>query len=541
MLKKVAEAFVLFGMAAVLIFSATCVTSASPLAVGCGLPRDLNNDGKVDITDILLVASCWRSTDSEDIDLYDLDVDGDIDIHDIMLVAAEWGNECPLSGPLAPFGVQMFGEINDADARAEATEAGIGWVRLITSWASSNIDGMVQNAINAGLEPIIVLGYSPSWAVEDTGYDCGPIDPDDLPAFANSVQALVERYDGDGVDDAPGSPVVKYWEFWNEPDNESTSLDCIFVGGCWGKAEDGGLDHDDIPDPQEYVTMLSYAYPKVKAANPDAQVLLGALAWENQGCFNMNFLDQVLSYGGAQYFDITNFHQYDFKRDDWDGALPCNQGILGKIAAAKGKVDKPIVVSEIGLRRELGEEKQARHLVHEVVRGMSLWPNDVKSMIYYLLVDEASNPTGHFGLLERGTLDPFPAYYAYQTLTEELGEVDASQPAVQLGPDETGSEYIQAYRFTMLDGGKKLVLWTDDGQRIKWASDLHINMAIDETRLGESWAGTLRLRVVDSTSGYPPQVTIIEDGGSGDLDGSGSNNSITLEITQDPVYVEASP
>jgi len=437
----------------------------------------------------------------------------------------------------------MFDDIYDAGARTKATGAGIKWVRLAASWASGNIDSMVVNAVNAGLEPMIVLGNSPDWAVEDvyaaTGqhYDCGPIDPEDLPAFADSVRALVERYDGDGIADASGAPTVKYWEFWNEPDNQSTAADCIFVGGCWG----GDLDSDGIPDPQEYVTMLSYAYPAVKAASPNAQVLLGGLAWESidASCFNMSFLDGVLSYGGAQYFNLMNFHQYDFKRDDWDGTLPWNQGILGKIAAGKKKVNKPIVVSEIGLRRELGEEKQARHLVHELVRGMSLWPDDVKSLIYFLLVDEASNPSGHYGLLERGTLDPFPAYYAYQTLTTELGNVDPSQQTHQLGPGETGSAYIQAYRFTMNDGSKKLALWTDDGKRIKDASDLHINMAIGEEQLDDSWAG--RLRVADSTAYPMPVVTIIEDGGPGDLDGDDSNNSIALEITQDPVWVSPAP
>jgi len=444
-----------------------------------------------------------------------------------------------------PFGVQMFEDIYDADARAKATGAGIKWVRLVASWASGNIDSMVVNAVNAGLEPIIVLGNSPEWAVEDvyaaTGqhYDCGPIDPEDLPAFADSVRALVERYDGDGIGDASGAPTVKYWEFWNEPDNQSTDPDCIFVGGCWG----GDLDSDGIPDPQEYVTMLSYAYPAVKAANLNAQVLLGGLAWESIGCFNMSFLDDVLSYGGAQYFDLMNFHQYDFKRDDWDGTLPWNQGILGKIAAAKKKVNKPIVVSEIGLNRdmEMGQERQARHLVHELVRGMSLWSNDVKSLIYFLLVDEASNPSAHYGLLERGTLNPFPAYYAYQTLTTELGNVDPSRQTHQLGPSETGSEYIQAYRFTMNDGRRKLVLWTDDGKRIKDASDKHINMAIGQEELNDSWTGKLRLRVVDSTSYPTPAVTIIEDGGPGDLDGNDGNNSITLEVTQDPIYVELAP
>jgi hypothetical protein len=462
--------------------------------------------------------------------------------------------------PSGPFGVGMFDDINDTDARAKATEAGVEWVRLVASWASSNIDDMVWNAIRAGLQPVIVLGWSPQWAVENMPmYDhdgnsdtpeihsnCGPLDREDLHAFGNAVRALVERYDADGVDDAPGSPVVKYWEFWNEPDQISGA---DWVGGCWG----GDRDNDSTPDSQEYVDMLSYAYPAVKAANPEAYVLLGALAWEDsQGLFNTNFLDEVLSYGGDQYFDITNIHKYDFKRDDWDGwekgqahndNLPWNQGILGKVAAAREKVDKPIAVSEIGKARgKMGDEKHAMHLVHELVRGLSLWPNDLKFMIWFLLVDESPpNPTGDFGLLEYGTLHEFPAYWAYKALTSELGDMEAFD--YQLGPDpdpdgSTGSPYVQAFRFLMKDGGKKLVLWTDDGRSLEHASDVHVQMAIGKDELGESWADMMRLRVVDSTSpSYPPREWIAEDGNTGDLDGV-ADGQITLEITWDPIYVE---
>jgi hypothetical protein len=459
-------------------------------------------------------------------------------------------------------------DINDADARAKATEAGIAWVRLDLDWRAiepekatpptynwGKYDTLFARANDAGLTVHAVVGGSPSWAVEDTGVDCGPIDPEDLPAFASFVGALVERYDGDCIDDAPidqetgERPVVKYWEFWNEPDQISGA---DYVGGCWG----GDRDSDGISDSQEYVDMLSYAYPVVKAAHPDAYVLLGALAWEDhQGWFNTNFLDEVLSYGGAQYFDYTNFHQYDFKRNDWDDKynLPWKQGILGKIAAAREKVpDKPVVVSEIGEeRRKRGEEKQAMHLVHELVRGLSLWPDDLKVMAWFMMVDDypSWNPPdgGGYGLISNPNdpaFDPyheFMAYWAYKTLTLELGDMEAFD--YQLGPDPdsngtTGSRYVQAFRFLMEDDGKKLVLWTDDGNRLKYASNVHVQMAIGEAELGETWTGRLRLRVVDSTTSlYPPDEWTVEDGGDGDLDGV-EDNKVTLEITWDPLYVE---
>jgi hypothetical protein len=51
--------------------------------------------------------------------------------------------------------------------------------------------------------------------------------PDDLDAYAAFVQAMVERYDGDGVDDMPGlTRSVDTWEVGNEPYCASSDLVC---------------------------------------------------------------------------------------------------------------------------------------------------------------------------------------------------------------------------------------------------------------------------------------------------------------------------
>lgn len=67
----------------------------TPTLVGT-IPGDLDGDCDVDIVDIMLVASRWRSRqgDATYDPRYDLDSDGDIDIVDIMHVAGQWGNEC---------------------------------------------------------------------------------------------------------------------------------------------------------------------------------------------------------------------------------------------------------------------------------------------------------------------------------------------------------------------------------------------------------------------------------------------------------------
>jgi hypothetical protein len=66
---------------------------------------DLDRDGDVDIDDIMLVASRWRTSlanpdpdgdpDTPSYDpQYDLDEDDDIDVVDIMLVVIHWGETC---------------------------------------------------------------------------------------------------------------------------------------------------------------------------------------------------------------------------------------------------------------------------------------------------------------------------------------------------------------------------------------------------------------------------------------------------------------
>ncbi len=50
----------------------------------------------MDITDIMLVATRWHTTEGDEdyAPLYDLNDDGKIDIVDIMLVVVHWGESC---------------------------------------------------------------------------------------------------------------------------------------------------------------------------------------------------------------------------------------------------------------------------------------------------------------------------------------------------------------------------------------------------------------------------------------------------------------
>ena len=276
--------------------------------------------------------------------------------------------------------------------------------------------------------------------------------------------------------------------------------------------------------------MLRYAYAGAKAASPDAKVVLGGVAMEELRlqCFNMNFLDEVLAAGGGDYVDAIGFHQYDYFRKKWDGQLPWNQGVIGKASHILDKIEKPLVVSEMGFGSDGTEEEdtlQARHLVHEMVRGMSLWPDRVVQLTWFTLVDFAGWSQDRFGLLSQD-LKPYPAYYAYQTLVQQLNGFAFDK---QLGPAKTGSELVQAYRF---HNGERpiLVLWTDDGNPLKRQENIRREINIGPDQLN-AWTG--KIEVVEFLDG---SSRIIADGGNGDLDGT-VNHSIRIGISQSAIYV----
>jgi len=572
MLKKVAMLFVLRAMTVVLILSVTYVASASPLAAGCGLFGDLNDDGKVDITDIMIVANCWRSNESQ-CNPYDFDGDGQITVADIMRVAARWGDRCPSELP-PPFGVQTFGELSSEVPRTRAQEAGILWARIDVSWESieplspgdpnhsyhwGGLDAKVANMVDYGFTPLLTIGRSPQWAVGNMPYNCGPIDEEDLDAFANFVQALVERYDGDGINDAPGSPVVPIWEFWNEPDGMGSKG--AEFGGCWGgySDSDSDWDNDGMPDPHEYARMLTYAYLALKAASPDIQLSFGAIAYER--CysitwFNLDFADDVLNYLQANYgsdpnypfFDLMSFHSYSNPSlsSNWEppsiigkakgtgrnymSGKPSIKGLLDKYDLQ----DKPLICSEIGRASGGGQtnvdppennEGQSRYVVRGFAQAMSMWPDDMKAVIWFTLVDPVSHKP--FGLLEQD-FGRKSSWYAYQTLTDELRGAEYNRSLSEAG--------MEGYVFTMPGGSEKTILWVPPSSSGVPGSPTMRDFAVsseEQLRVAKMYdAGSDEWRW---------EEVLIPDGGSGDLDGDPNNGQVRIQIDSNPQFVEQVP
>ena len=369
------------------------------------------------------------------------------------------------------FGIQDDEMIYDSSLRPKASEVGAKWVRLSVFWSDiepnapvgdkpiyywDKYDSLFLDYRNLGLEVIALLGGFPSWAAANS---YGPILR--MEDFKRFIRDLAKRYDG-----SSGIPEVLFFEFFNEPD--LVSEEKATAGWGYWSQNGGGIGAD-------YAQMLTEIYPEVKAANPNAMVVLGGLALEDIGqdsqgrdFFNLNFLDNVLSAGGGNYFDVMNFHYYTPFAYVWQGY---GQDILGKAAyvrnvfAAHGVPAKPVFVTEAGEWSSSldqcayfftrSEEIQAEYVVKLHTRALS--DTTMKAVIWFVIQDKPEwNPCdGTRGLLRADGSQKL-AYQVYKTVSNLLQ--GTSYIGLLSGVDE-------GYRF--FAGGRNYiyVLWNDSGSR----------------------------------------------------------------------------
>ena len=432
----------------------------------------------------------------------------------IPYVSRCWNTDIP------PFGIQFYGTLRASNGLTQAAEAGARWIRVPVLWESiepinttpakynwSDLDVSVTNGAQEGIELMLTIGGQPAWAAT---YPMGPVtDTEDLLEF---VGALVERYDGDGVDDAPGSPRVRYFELYNEPDN--TDTDHAKGGwGLWGENGDG------------YAALLRELYSGIKTSSPGAQLVLGGLAldWfkEQGGPFDSHFLDDVLTAcQGQDCFDVMNFHYYPLFRPNWE---PYGTDIIGKAnfvrqkLAAYGFTDVPVVCTEVSWASAASlwwgsDELQSRYVVKGYVRGMAA---ELDVIVWFEILD-------HSDSIEPGLLDndlrPKPSYWAYQAMTDMLAGAIYQR---SLTPAETGSSQVEGYAFQVC--GKRLdVVWTEDDTPYDTGDDPSLPLTVQAQTL----------RVVDKFGNY-----VWHD----DADDGKVDSQITITVGGSPIYLEYNP
>jgi len=218
-------------------------------------------------------------------------------------------------------------------------EMGAPWVAEYFPWAYheplpglynwQHSDQVIEHATRQGLTVIARLGFVPEWA-RPADSSTSFLAADDFERFGDYVYAFVKRYRGQ----------VDYIIIWNEP---NLSLE-------WGFRP---------VDPAGYTDLLRIAYRRAKEANPDVQVLGGALApnlapvGDEFAMNDLDFLRGMLDAGAGETMDGLAAHAYGwvYPPDDPPAADVVNfrrVELAHRLLAEYGYGDMPIHITEGG-------------------------------------------------------------------------------------------------------------------------------------------------------------------------------------------------
>ncbi len=173
---------------------------------------------------------------------------------------------------------------------------------------------------NAGIEPMVVLNGTPPWASSgpDGGTNYPAANMDDWKHYVREVVTQA------------GSR-VRYYEIWNEPNHNSLQI----APGTYKDKEEA------------YAKLVEVAYPVIKAANPNAVVVVGASA--GHPSFSIR---AITRHGLKDHFDATSYHAYGGADNAAGGAkaFSYTQDYLQQQLATLGRSGTPIHDTESGLR-----------------------------------------------------------------------------------------------------------------------------------------------------------------------------------------------
>lgn len=346
---------------------------------------------------------------------------------------------------LPPFGINTFLEQEVEPEKRERslqmiTAAGFHWIRQPFTWSDIEIhgkgdfedrrntparsawekyDNIVDLAEQYQVQIIARLGAAPNWSRADGNARGDFAPPDRFEDFADFAATVAARYRGR----------IRFYQVWNEPN----------IYPEWG---------NQPVDPEAYTRLLCLAYRRIKAADPEAVVISGALAPTAElgtlsaaggnNLMDTVFLQRMYNAGARDCFDILAVNDYMLRSSATDRRLRPNEVNFSRplwvrdVMVANGDAAKPVWISEMnsnavpdGLSQTFGqvtEEQQARYAVAAYERIQREWPwAGVTSVWFFKRASDAEKdqPFYYFRLVEPD-FTPLPVYEALKTYLTTL-------------------------------------------------------------------------------------------------------------------------
>jgi len=378
----------------------------------------------------------------------------------------------------SPFGISIAGFLaKDYSQSLEyMEEAGAGTVRFMAnpSWGSlswqnveyekgkfdwSEPDEHYLKAKEHKLDIMVnIYPDTPKW---NPNYDDNVIMqyPGDMDAYLDFIKKAAERYDGDGIQDAPGSPVVNSWILGTE----------MWRGEGWTDTNSGKKWWDGTPE--EYATLFVETYKAIKIANSDAVLKMAGsnpLLDEEEGT---DYEDAVYKELRKLIQDIPNFsfayslHFYPGDKRDFE-AYTHAIDLAREVLDGNNFYNVPITITDTAcfLSKEDSskEENTAKHIIKTYVVGLA---HDVKNIVWAQLSDgndEAYGKRFEAGLISNPSMSNQDknhyknlGFYTYKLMVEKLEGSDWDN--IQTIQE---SDNVYVYKF-IKNGEPVWVAWWD--------------------------------------------------------------------------------
>jgi FG-GAP repeat/Glycosyl hydrolase catalytic core len=365
-----------------------------------------------------------------------------------------------------------------------------------------DLDELVRNAQQRGIDVLLTVWGTPSWANDGAGEAVAPTRPADLGDFAH---ALAARYSGR----YSGLPVVRFFSVWNEP-NSALFLRPQFDAAGRPVA------------PAEYARLVAAAYAGVKSASPTALVGAGETAPRGLDRHVAHFHDSEspgrfaqLVAAAAPHLRFDAWAHHPYPRNDLaapDAPQPWPAVGLADLGAFERHLDRwfgrrrvPLWVTEFAYRTSppvrgaASYGQQASYLLQAIALVRS--DPDVAMFVWFGFRD-AVGQRWESGLVDRsGRPKPALASFALGASCYRL----ALDPCTQLGPKLTGPGEGGAGAF-----GNAVALSGDGATALVGGPN-------DAGGAGASW---VLVRTASSWTPQGPKLTVGDAVGDAHLGGS---------------------
>ena len=444
----------------------------------------------------------------------------------------------PSSYQDSPFGISIAGFLNDQGDDGFSGESlslnymkevGAGTARFMSKWGGlhweqvepkkgvfnwSIPDEHYLKAKENGLDIFInIYPGSPNW---DSNSEYTHDYPNDMAEYLKFVKLAAERYDGDGIEDAPGNPKVNTWELLVEVERGYQNQGNKWWGGT----------------PEEYADLFAKTYEAIKSANPDATVMTyGANIFSNieKGTIDIitkPVLKEIkrLTKDNPNFSFVYAIHYYETSDlNEYREIIEYTRAMLDDY----GFENTPIAITDMAPFTKkadpLKEQKLAKDIVITYVIGLAY---NIKMIIWAQLSDGLEyGKNFEAGIISNPSMTPQDknsyknlGFYTYKLMTEKLAGSDWNNiQKVQ----ESGGVYI--YRFTK--NGKPIwVAWNDNSQEKQitisgiTSNQVKITEAVPKYESGKE--------VTDYSITFQTETK------------SASGGKITITLGEKPVFVE---